>query len=301
MPGLLLWARHLFLSAKNGIVNFFTRPIRRLLLPYLIRRATSKYPPLKGGYSAQRLTYGSVLKTRSTQWLSIEAKALEMVRKYTTIPVPRTLDYWQDSDGGHLIIEYIGDGELLQQVWKQLTHSQRRKVCRTLRDYVQQLRELVPRPSKESVSSPNDGAFIDFRISTEKMHGPFPTVADFHDWRLDQFVAFGQLHAPTALRLGQLRQMMNDTHPIVFTHGDISPWNVLVKVDGLEDEDITVVALLDWEQAGWRPRYWEAVKFMHGKHGEWEELGWEEIFGGYEQEMKIEDELLLISGPLLNT
>ncbi|KAJ5238448.1 Aminoglycoside phosphotransferase [Penicillium chermesinum] len=41
-----------------------------------------------------------------------------------------------------------------------------------------------------------------------------------------------------------------DNHDIVFTHSDIAPRNILV-------EGGHVTAILDWEDAGWYPAYWE--------------------------------------------
>lgn len=39
--------------------------------------------------------------------------------------------------------------------------------------------------------------------------------------------------------------------PSVFTHGDLDWGNIQVRPDG-------TIAILDWEYAGWYPRYWEA-------------------------------------------
>ena len=39
-------------------------------------------------------------------------------------------------------------------------------------------------------------------------------------------------------------------HPLVFTHGDLMPRNVLVR-------GTAVAALLDWDAAGWFPAHWE--------------------------------------------
>lgn len=38
--------------------------------------------------------------------------------------------------------------------------------------------------------------------------------------------------------------------PPVFTHGDLSSLNILVRSD-------EVVGIIDWETAGWYPSYWE--------------------------------------------
>ena len=64
-----------------------------------------------------------------------------------------------------------------------------------------------------------------------------------------------------AERLAQIRKEFRDDDPIVFTHGDLSMLNILVRVDGEGPEDVKVTAVLDWEQAGWRPIYWEGIKW----------------------------------------
>jgi thiamine kinase-like enzyme len=38
--------------------------------------------------------------------------------------------------------------------------------------------------------------------------------------------------------------------PPVFTHGDLNPFNIMIR-------DKKVVAIIDWETAGWYPSYWE--------------------------------------------
>lgn len=40
----------------------------------------------------------------------------------------------------------------------------------------------------------------------------------------------------------------------MFAHGDLAPRNILV------DEHGHVTAILDWENAGWYPEYWEHVR-----------------------------------------
>lgn len=50
-------------------------------------------------------------------------------------------------------------------------------------------------------------------------------------------------------------------HEIVLTHSDFSPRNILVRGD-------QVVALIDWEMAGFYPEYWEYVKALY--HPDWE-------------------------------
>ncbi|RAH70030.1 uncharacterized protein BO66DRAFT_438735 [Aspergillus aculeatinus CBS 121060] len=51
------------------------------------------------------------------------------------------------------------------------------------------------------------------------------------------------------------KHVLTDNHEIVFTHGDFAPRNILVEGD-------RVTAVLDWEDAGWYPEYWEYIKAM---------------------------------------
>jgi hypothetical protein len=44
--------------------------------------------------------------------------------------------------------------------------------------------------------------------------------------------------------------------PIVFTHNDLCPSNILISC-GANPE---VVAIIDWNQSGWYPWYWESCK-----------------------------------------
>ncbi|KAF8531663.1 kinase-like domain-containing protein [Gautieria morchelliformis] len=43
------------------------------------------------------------------------------------------------------------------------------------------------------------------------------------------------------------------TYATAFTHGDIAPRNILVK-------NKKIVAILDWESAGWYPEYWKYTR-----------------------------------------
>jgi thiamine kinase-like enzyme len=45
-------------------------------------------------------------------------------------------------------------------------------------------------------------------------------------------------------------------HEIILTHGDISPRNIIVQGS-------KVVAILDWEMAGFYPEYWEYAKALY--------------------------------------
>ncbi len=75
---------------------------------------------------------------------------------------------------------------------------------------------------------------------------------------------------PASIRM--LRPSMRDDHPIVMTHADLHPRNIMadwvappVDGSGAPDEKnrrVIVTSILDWEMAGWYPAYWEFVKAL---------------------------------------
>lgn len=50
---------------------------------------------------------------------------------------------------------------------------------------------------------------------------------------------------------------LGNRHPITFTHGDLLPWNVMVK-------NGQITAIVDWENAGWFPSNWDELKSYTG-------------------------------------
>jgi thiamine kinase-like enzyme len=61
---------------------------------------------------------------------------------------------------------------------------------------------------------------------------------------------------------------MSDTGEIVFTHSDIHQANIIVSPSGPPK----ILAVVDWEQAGWYPDYWEYCRacYIAGPWEEWQ-------------------------------
>ena len=59
---------------------------------------------------------------------------------------------------------------------------------------------------------------------------------------------------------GTYRDWLPDTGSVHFTHGDLTLGNIIVSGEsGLQ----RVVGVIDWEQAGWYPEYWEYSKMLY--------------------------------------
>src|SRR5271156_3870828 len=78
--------------------------------------------------------------------------------------------------------------------------------------------------------------------------GPFDAESEFNTFLLKDTMS----RTPTILRDFASRSLRTD-HEIVLTHGDFAPQSIVIN-------NGRIVGLLDWEYAGWDPKYWEFVK-----------------------------------------
>lgn len=95
--------------------------------------------------------------------------------------------------------------------------------------------------------------------------GPFVTVRDFHNWFT--FLHRRQMPEPYSVPVEPFRYDLPDNSTVRFTHGDIHRSNVIVA----SSRPYHILAIVDWEQSGWLPAYWEARKahFTANRSDEW--------------------------------
>ncbi|CRK13894.1 hypothetical protein BN1723_010163 [Verticillium longisporum] len=89
--------------------------------------------------------------------------------------------------------------------------------------------------------------------------GPFDSVKALHDWFANTskmgFEAIWPGRTLEEIPDG-FRHLFPDDSKVVFTHGDLHPTNIMVNPVSPEQ----IVAIIDWEQSGWWPDYWEFCK-----------------------------------------
>ncbi|KAK4175363.1 putative pH-response transcription factor [Triangularia setosa] len=141
-----------------------------------------------------------------------------------TVDVPEVVSWVEDNNQGFIYMTLI-DAPTLAECWNNLTEFERQSICHELHDMVQKWRELGQEPEE---------AYID----RSDLCGP---------WVGSDAVQMFQ----EACYIG-----LADDSPIIFTHGDLVPCNILIT----EGENPRVAAIIDWAQAGWYPCYWEWCK-----------------------------------------
>ena len=199
-----------------------------------------------------------------------QAESTSFVASHTTIPIPRILRTITD-DGIHYIFMTPLSGIPLSDCIRSLSDVELETIAYELKEYVDQLRSLRIEDYEERpfIGSIGGGPCMDkiFRAGTRSA-GPFETEEEMDNnicERWQDLFSWGNEKPDNYIHI--LRQMYRDSgnHAIKFTHGDLSPCNILI-------ESGHVTGLLDWEEAGWYPEYWEYVKAMQGCAEIWDTL-----------------------------
>ncbi|GFN10868.1 phosphotransferase enzyme family protein [Aspergillus tubingensis] len=115
--------------------------------------------------------------------------------------------------------------------------------------------EQLPSPKEVQATSRKSLSTIEPSASTTcTKQAPFPTVRQFHDWFT--FFPRRRMSDPYSVPIEPYRYGLPDHCAIKFTHGDLHRSNIIVT----SSPPYRVMAIIDWEQSGWLPAYWEVRK-----------------------------------------
>lgn len=169
-----------------------------------------------------------------------EVEALRFVSENTTIPVPRVHDVGER----HFTMDFI-EGEMLKTAWNStLSEDDLVLVRRQLRDYIDQMRAI--KSPDGMICTFGGRPAIDSRLFLHE-GGPFANESDYNDFLVSDLHDFGPMR-------DILRTQLKEGHEIVFSHGDLHAINILARPgEG-------IVAIVDWELAGFYPEYFDVVK-----------------------------------------
>lgn len=173
-----------------------------------------------------------------------EASTMQFIAQRTSIPVPKIYCAFTRKGRTYIVMERL-NGEMLGRGWEARSTESKAKVLSQLKKLVDEMRSIPPQ--QQGVSNVNGGPVWDCRLpGTSFCHGPFKTIQDFHKYLRGGFDGH-----PDNIEASKLVGLQDRPWPPpVFTHGDLSSLNILVR----EDE---IVGIIDWETAGWYPSYWE--------------------------------------------
>ncbi|KAF8851619.1 kinase-like protein [Acephala macrosclerotiorum] len=211
---------------------------------YRILRTAGSYLYGSPNTGIQRLPFGMYLKHgpefHAERHVG-EFNALKLVRSQTCIPVPHPIDLLLSRTESFLVTSRI-EGELAGLAVDECSDEEMHQMAQDLRSWIAELHAIkMDRNSKYAITNATGGPCLDYRIGGDPV-GPFPSEKEFSE----------------SLRLGILPDLMHRTdHKIVFTHADLNMRNILVK-------DGRISGIVDWENAGFFPEYWEYTKCHFG-------------------------------------
>ncbi|KAK2737298.1 hypothetical protein FQN57_000382 [Myotisia sp. PD_48] len=183
-----------------------------------------------------------------------EAATMRFVAQNTSLPIPKVYCAFVRKNYAYIVMEKI-QGEVIPKAWKSLSEEARRNILSQLKKMIQELRALRPAEGT-GVESCVGNSLYDWRVPRAfPRFGPFKTIQDFHQWlRQDLQPTDSSDYTCSDQEWQDIRDMVNRQDgpwpPPVFTHGDLNPFNILVRGD-------KVVGIIDWEFSGWYPSYWE--------------------------------------------
>jgi hypothetical protein len=187
-----------------------------------------------------------------------EGENMLFVQQSTSIRVPTVYALFHDEKTG-IVQEYI-PGQHLRRVWKTFGASGKQAIATQLTRYFDELRAL---PSPGYFGGIWGQRTLDFYLgsgmdasssSTTDEHKFLPCTTE-KEW-VDNMLAVGKIahafdkHPDLVSFFAHAFHSVFQGHAPVFTHTDLHSTNILVGEDG-------TLALIDWERAGWYPRFWE--------------------------------------------
>lgn len=196
-----------------------------------------------------------IVKVAINESATTESRTLMYLKEYLTdFPAPEPHGLVRSGRHYLLFTAYMGPRKL-EEVWLELDQGQKVSISTHLDGLLTQLRSL-PRPDDIPFGEIGGGGCKDTRRGTRISKNAITTTSQFSD-----FVFSGAAYT-TPSYIQFLRSFTSHSPPqCVFTHGDFYPRNIIV--DQAEDGSWQVVGIVDWENSGFYPAYWEGVKMTN--------------------------------------
>ncbi|KIW86585.1 uncharacterized protein Z519_12816 [Cladophialophora bantiana CBS 173.52] len=186
------------------------------------------------------------------------------VNQHLTTPIPLVYALYEEKGNAYLLMQYVS-GQTLESLWPSLQPCERRVILSKLRGILDDMRSL-PSPSPPFYGSVDRGPLPYFLFWTpdpqKEVNGPFENETEFC---LGLVEKLRQIHIDNHQHMSRvewlqkhLPRSLTGHHP-TFTHGDIQKKNIMVERTStriLGNEDFSL-AILDWEDSGWYPDYFE--------------------------------------------
>jgi hypothetical protein len=190
---------------------------------------------------------------------------LEHHRK-TCLGVPKLYAMYRITSTGHicLIMQRI-PGESLEHIWPALQEAEKSDICARLNEIFLSIRNV---PAPQFYGSVDNGKFHHYLfyspVSDQEICGPFNSESQFNAALVKRLRSDWAQMKKHSFKADFYEKNLDRTlvgHRPVLSHSDLQRKNVIVHRDASQ---VLEVGLVDWEEAGWFPDYWEYFTALQG-------------------------------------
>lgn len=183
---------------------------------------------------------------------STECSSLSYLSQHSPdLPVPRLHGLVELGRGSVLFMSYV-PGTTLEAAWPLLGPQQKSAVQTQLDKFFTRLRELE-QPDGAAFGGIGGEGVVDLHREGYRNKDPIYDNNGFEDFK------FSISHFASETYIKFLKTFLPMSEPVVvFTHGDLRPANIMVKMD--KNHDCTLTGIIDWEYSGFYPDYHESTK-----------------------------------------
>lgn len=182
-----------------------------------------------------------------------------------SVPAPRLYAMFEDSKDLFIIMERI-PGTDLESVWDDLSEERKSVLMQDLRTTFTEMRKAVcPWPNHFGAvdGGPVPDPLFYSATGDVKICGPFNNEESFNQGLALRHKTLMQSNGQPGFKSDFFRRHLREVlqrHKSTFTHSDVQRKNVVVVEQSQFTPDHIKpfrIALVDWEDAGWYPEYWE--------------------------------------------
>lgn len=163
-------------------------------------------------------------------------------------------------------------GVTLAEAWPGMSQEAKASVQQQLDGMFRRLRTIRQSDGKPLGGVAGEGA-KEYRVDEMARWQDITTAKEYSD------LQFTARHRGSATYVALLRAFIADSgsaatvHGSVFTHGDVRRENIMVQRDPGSDDGYVVTGLIDWEDAGFYPTYYEST-MVTVNLSVWDENDW---------------------------
>ncbi|PPQ92603.1 hypothetical protein CVT25_007296 [Psilocybe cyanescens] len=236
----------------KSLLSVFPKALKPHLFEMLVK--TSSFIGWSPYHNIFCLPFKLVMKTTDR---AVEADALRFVASLRGIDAPTLIDFSSAPGKTYILSTWI-DGDCVSDIWERLTLLDKEMIVQDMKSQYSAMRQETS--TRDHVICSASGVSIEDPRVPWLEELPDATFSSSRQFMEQVWVGLNNDRTPRPLYQMLIPLIQRDT-PIVFTHGDALPKNIILP-GGLElyRRGHSRLCIIDWEYAGWMPEPWEAIK-----------------------------------------